>query len=115
MDKRIIDKANIVFEVKPIAEAYYLLQGHRGLRVEEEVLTIADTLSLTTIIIRLVDNEIMREYERRYDELYGDDETLVTELLELVVEIFDMVIYLHEQNNLILWQPGKGAVLVNGK
>ncbi len=129
MNKRIIDKANIVLSIAELNQMYSLLQRKPTITITEtssgdvrnyfanqddELETISDILTLTTTIIRLVENEDMREFERRYDELYDDDETLVKDLMRLAVEVFDLVIHLHEQNNLILWQPEKGAVLVNG-
>ncbi len=114
MDKRIIDKVNIVLEIEPIAMMYHSLRGASAQDKNKELETIADTLTLVNIVIRFVENEEMRELEHRFDEMYNNDDTLVKDLLKLVVEILDTVIHLNKQYNLILWQPGKGASLVNG-
>jgi len=117
--KSIIEKANSILEIEPLPEYYYMLQGHRGLRTDCNGITLADALSLTTLLIRLVENVDMRELEHRFDKTAGAFKKQPGKKLWLLVEvIFDTVIELHKENILVIWQPLpeplRGEVLVNG-
>ncbi len=96
--------------IKPLRELYEL---NRMVKHSDE--KIADIALLANLIIRFVENEDMREFERRYDEMYNDDNTLVVHYLQHVRLIYEKAMELYIRGELILWQPVKGAVLVNGK
>ncbi len=111
----IIDKANSILAIETIAKMFYFLQGAEAFKHSNEAHNIDDVLALTTILSRFIENDVMRAYERRFDELYNNDDTLVRDLLKLVIEVLDIVIELHDNGELIIWEPAEEVETVNGK
>ncbi len=111
----IIDKAYNVLTNETIAKMFYFLQGAEAFKHSNEAHNIDDVLALTAILSRLVENDVMRAYERRFEELYYNDDTLIKDLLILVVEVLDLVIELHDNGELLIWQPLEEVETVNGK
>lgn len=118
MLKETVVKANKLLEIEQLATMYNGLVGPDALKRDDDIETIVDILTLTNLVIRFVDNEEMRGLERRYDEILGGavgGGYVVNDFITIADDVLDMALQLQEQGNIIIsWQPGKGAVVING-
>lgn len=121
INKTIHNQVEQLLYIEPLATMYFQLMGSYG---EEGGNILDETLALVNMVVRFVENDEMKEYEQRYDDLIkldirsSTDEELdefITQALTFTEEVFNKTLEIYKRGDMLLWSPGKGTVLVNGK